>query len=102
MSPVSAPRDPELETILGRYMNECALRGPVYAFEEVASTMEEAHALALQDAPQGTLVVAKRQHRGRGRLGRTWEFPEGGVYCSIIVRPQRAAPEIPQLSLVAG
>ncbi len=102
ISPARVLRNPELEAVLGRYMNECALRGPVYAFEEVASTMEEAHALAMQAAPEGTLIVAKRQNRGRGRLGRTWESPEGGAYCSIIVRPQRATSEIPQLSLVAG
>ncbi len=98
----SAPRDPALEGILGRYMNECALRGPVYAFERAASTMEEAHALAADGAPEGTLVFAKQQTQGRGRLGRIWESPEGGAYCSIIVRPQRATAEIPQLSLVAG
>ncbi len=103
MSPfASVQRDPELEAVLSRYMNECALRGPVYAFRQTGSTMEDAHELAEQGAPEGTLVYAVRQAQGRGRLGRVWESPEGGAYFSIIVRPQRTAGEIPQLPLVAG
>lgn len=95
-------RDPELEAVLSRYMNECALRGPVYAFQRTDSTMEEAHALVAQGAPEGALVFAAQQAQGRGRLGRVWESPEGGAYFSIVLRPQRRAAEIPQLSLVTG
>ena len=95
-------RDAELEAVLSRYMNECALRGPVYAYPQTGSTMEDAHELAAQGTPEGTLVYAARQTQGRGRLGRAWESPEGGAYCSLVLRPQRAAAEIPQLSLVSG
>lgn len=102
MSRENPARDPELEAILSRYMNQCALRGPVHAVQETGSTMEDAHTLAAQGAPEGTLVYAERQAQGRGRLGRVWESPEGGAYFSIILRPQRPAAEVPQLSLVAG
>jgi BirA family biotin operon repressor/biotin-[acetyl-CoA-carboxylase] ligase len=64
--------------------------------------MEIAHELAAQGTPDGTLVFAARQEQGRGRLGRTWVSPEGGAYCSIMLRPTRSPAEIPQLSLVAG
>ena len=64
--------------------------------------MEVAHQLAADGAPEGTLVVAARQGQGRGRLGRTWASPEGGVYVSLILRPTRPPSETPQLSLVAG
>jgi len=64
--------------------------------------MAVAHALAAEGAAEGTLVWTKRQTGGRGRLGRVWESPEGGVYFSIILRPERPATETPQLSLVAG
>lgn len=102
MSLTNVQRDPELEATLSRYMNECPLQGPVYAFQETGSTMEEAHALAASGAVEGTLVWAARQTRGRGRFGRTWVSPEGGAYFSIILRPQHPATETPQLSLVAG
>ena len=75
---------------------------PVHAFQCVGSTMEIAHALAQEGAPEGTLVWAVRQEQGRGRLGRLWTSPEGGAYFSLILCPQRPAAEHPQLSLVAG
>lgn len=45
----------------------------------VASTMDEAHALAAAGAPGGTLVVADVQEAGRGRAGKRWhsETPDG-------------------------
>lgn len=74
----------------------------VRRFEQVASTMDEAHRLAAQAAPDKTLVWAMRQEQGRGRLGRVWASPEGGLYCSMILRPIRPITEAPQLALVAG
>lgn len=92
----------DIEAVLGRYMNECALRGPAYAFDAVGSTMDEAAALARAGSPEGTLVFAVRQSAGRGRQGRAWVSPKGGAYFSIVLRPTRAPADIPQLSLVAG
>ena len=97
----SAKRDPALEAQLANALGE-TLRGEVRAFARVTSTMDTAHALAQKGAAEGTLVWAQRQEQGRGRLGRVWESPEGGIYCSLIVRPQRPAAEIPQLSLLMG
>ena len=102
MNLTDVQRDPALEATLSRYMSETPRQGPVYAFQEVASTMDVAHALAQEGAVEGTLIWAQRQAQGRGRLGRVWESPAGGIYCSLIVRPQRPAAEIPQLSLKIG
>ena len=95
-------RKPKLEAILKRYMNGCALKGPVYAYARIGSTMEAAHALVAQEAPEGTLIFTEQQSQGRGRLGREWNSPEGGAYFSVILRPTQAVSAIPQLSLVAG
>lgn len=57
---------------------------------ETASTNDDAKRLARAGAPAGTLVVAARQTGGRGRLGRTWESPAGGVYASVVLRPALA------------
>ncbi len=91
-------RDPAREAQLAHHYPG----GSIYAFERAPSTMDIAHQLAADDAPEGTLVVATQQEQGRGRLGRRWESPEGGIYCSLLVRPQRPPKEIPQLSLIAG
>ncbi len=58
------------------------------------STMDEAESLARTPvleggAVDGTLVLAGIQQKGRGRLGRLWESPTGGIYGTLIVRPNQ-------------
>ncbi|HHY34565.1 MAG TPA: biotin--[acetyl-CoA-carboxylase] ligase [Firmicutes bacterium] len=74
----------------------------VLALEETDSTNDEARDLAEKGFPEGTLVVAKRQRRGRGRMGRRWTSPEGGVFMSIVLRPPRHLPGLSALPLVVG
>lgn len=66
------------------------------------STNDDARALALEGAPEGTTVLAARQTAGRGRLGREWSSPAGGVYASIVLRPKVETPEAIVLPLVVG
>ena len=56
--------------------------------EETDSTNRVAKELARQGAPHGTAVLADRQTAGRGRLGRQFFSPEGGLYLSVILRPK--------------
>lgn len=54
----------------------------------VASTMDEAHALAAGGAPAGTLVLADMQTQGRGRGGKQWTSrPGAGLWMTLIERP---------------
>ena len=70
--------------------------------DEVASTMDVAHALAADGAPAGTLVLAERQTAGRGRAGKQWSSPAGtGLWLTLVERPRdRGAIEV--LSLRVG
>jgi BirA family biotin operon repressor/biotin-[acetyl-CoA-carboxylase] ligase len=79
-----------------------AIGRPCHAFAELPSTMDEAHRLAREGAAHGACVWADRQTAGRGRAGRAWASPDGGVYVSLILRPTRPATELPQVALVAG
>ena len=63
--------------------------GPRELYDSLPSTQDRALALARDGAPEGTRVVARRQSRGRGRLERAWESPEGGLYRSIVLSRPR-------------
>lgn len=55
---------------------------------ELSSTNDRAKALALSGAPHGTVVIAQRQSGGKGRKGRSFFSPDGGIYMSVLLRPQ--------------
>lgn len=57
--------------------------------ERVESTQDVLHALAADGAPAGTAVAAMEQSGGRGRRGRVWSSPPGGVWLSVLYRPPR-------------
>jgi BirA family transcriptional regulator, biotin operon repressor / biotin---[acetyl-CoA-carboxylase] ligase len=56
--------------------------------EAVGSTQTRARELARAGTPHGTLVVAEVQTGGRGRLGRSWGSPQGGLWMSLVLRPR--------------
>jgi BirA family transcriptional regulator, biotin operon repressor / biotin---[acetyl-CoA-carboxylase] ligase len=68
------------------------LRSPlarvVEVHDAVASTQERGRELARSGTPHGTLVVAGVQTGGRGRLGRHWGSPAGGLWMSLVLRPK--------------
>ena len=69
---------------------------------EVDSTNEWAKELAMYGAREGTVVIAETQKRGRGRLGREWVSPTGGLWFSLILRPKLRPAEAVKLTFVAG
>ena len=61
----------------------------IVVLEATGSTNDDVRSLATGGAPEGTVVLAGRQWAGRGRLGRSWESPDGlGLYLSVLLRPQ--------------
>ena len=70
----------------------------VYYRHTLDSTNDLAKQLASRGEPQGTIVVAEGQTRGRGRQGREWFSPPGqGLLFSIILRPPWAPYRAPQI-----
>lgn len=76
--------------------------GPLLGGGVTGSTNEDARELARGGAPAGTVVLASAQTRGRGRLGRVWDSPPGGVYLSMLLRPDVAPADAGTLPLVVG
>ena len=67
---------------------------PVSVLPTVDSTNTYAKAQAALGAPHGSVYITGRQTGGRGRRGRTFVSPPGGVYLSVLLRPQREAAEL--------
>ena len=75
----------------------------VHFAREIDSTNLWIKRLAKEGAPEGTLALAEFQSAGRGRLGRSWEVPEGtSVMMSILLRPEFEPQYAPTLTLVMG
>src|SRR5215208_5051047 len=76
---------------------------PTHRFECVDSTMIRAAELAASGAPDGTVVVAREQTSGQGRLGRNWHSePGSGLYLTQILRPRVDPARLPVITLALG
>ena len=69
---------------------------------QVDSTNAFATRLGMGGSPEGTVVVAEEQTAGRGRNGRSFLSPPGGVYLSAILRPRVPPTEAVRLTLLAA
>ncbi len=88
---------------LARHLATARLGRRVYFYPETDSTNDVAIELARRGEPEGTLVVADHQRRGRGRGGNSWSSPPGrDVLCSLILRPDADARAALAVTLVAA
>lgn len=74
----------------------------LHFFEELTSTNDQAKQLARRNLAETAVVVAKTQHSGKGRHGRKWESPEGGVWMSALLHPKLSLADVSKATLVAG
>ena len=59
-----------------------------YYFDSIDSTQNQALKMAHDPANNGVVIVASKQTGGRGRSGRQWISPKGGIWISIILQPK--------------
>lgn len=75
----------------------------VHAYKKVQSTNTIAGQLAATETPEGTIVIAEEQTKGRGRLGRKWHSAEeSGIYLSMIIYPKIGPKYAPGLSILTA
>ena len=91
------------EKLVGSAEGTILLGHPLLVFEEVPSTNDVALELAENGAPEGTMVIARTQLRGRGRFGREWvSAPGAGFWFSLLLRPRLTHPESALLPTAIG
>ncbi|PPR78090.1 MAG: Bifunctional ligase/repressor BirA [Alphaproteobacteria bacterium MarineAlpha2_Bin1] len=71
-------------------------------YDLVESTNELMKDLALKSFPEGTLIHAINQSKGKGRSGKVWESQKGNLFFSVLLRPKVLNQEISQLSFVSS
>lgn len=71
------------------YVTADSMADRIHVFQTVESTNLTAKKMALDGAPQGTVVIAEEQTKGRGRMGRSfYSPPAGGIYISFLLKPR--------------
>ncbi|RAP47882.1 MAG: biotin--[acetyl-CoA-carboxylase] ligase [Methanosphaera sp. rholeuAM6] len=74
----------------------------IHFYEEVESTNLTAKKFVEADATEGTVVIAEHQTAGRSRKRADWVSPEGGIYMTMILRPEATLLEASKLTIVTG
>ena len=59
-----------------------------YYFDSIDSTQNQALKMASDPKNNGTIIIAEKQTGGKGRSGRKWVSPKGGIWLSIILHPK--------------
>jgi len=73
----------------------------IHYFDEAGSSNDIAKKMA-ETAEEGTIVIVEQQTGGRGRLGRQWASPKGGIWFSTILKPRIALAAASRLTLTFG
>lgn len=81
-------------------MSDAVIGHRIVYHMDTGSTMDDARALAREGAPEGAVVIAEQQGRGRGRFNRTWVSPPGlNLYLTLLLRP--ALSQLPYMNMAA-
>uniref|UniRef100_A0A7C3EVY2 Biotin--[acetyl-CoA-carboxylase] ligase n=1 Tax=Candidatus Methanomethylicus mesodigestus TaxID=1867258 RepID=A0A7C3EVY2_9CREN len=74
----------------------------ILVLDQAGSTQDELRGVASKGAPEGTVVLALQQSSGKGRGGRLWSSPLGGLWFSLLLRPKIPFRDLCKLSLLFG
>lgn len=74
----------------------------LYVFNEVTSTNTVARFLSMNNVADGSVIISEKQTNARGRSGKAWESPLGGVWLSIVLNPHVDHSKLPLITLATG
>ena len=74
----------------------------LFIYNEVSSTNTVAKFLSMNNVENGTVVISEKQTNARGRSGKSWESPLGGIWLSVILNPSVDHSRLPLITLATG
>jgi len=80
----------------------CPWGDEIILLDSTGSTQTNAKDLARKGCPEGTVFLSSIQKTGRGRRERKWFSPPGGLYMSIVLRPDLSPSSLQMVSLAAA
>ena len=95
------PIDSTSKDLIDSYNNAEFMGKEIYYYDSVKSTNAIAKFLA-PSVSDGAVIISKRQTRGKGRSSKKYESPEGGIWLSIILKPNIAPQKAPLLTLATA
>jgi len=100
---ISAPDLLHADDLVARLGPVKVVGRDIRVFQETSSTNDVAEKLARDGAPEGVVVFAESQTKGRGRLGRHWLSPaKKGLWFSVLLRPDLRPQAATQLTVAAA
>ncbi len=88
--------------VLKQALTTTALGSVIELDDVLSSTNDRAKELARLGAVHGQVVLANCQSSGRGRLQRQWESPRGGLWMSVVLRPNLSLADASKITLAAS
>eukprot|EP00831_Metopus_contortus_P050932 TRINITY_DN4279_c0_g1_i1.p1 TRINITY_DN4279_c0_g1~~TRINITY_DN4279_c0_g1_i1.p1 ORF type:complete len:386 (-),score=45.94 TRINITY_DN4279_c0_g1_i1:451-1608(-) len=85
-----------------KYKKTKYLAKTIIHFDTINSTNYKAKELANNGATDGTLIISEEQSGSSGRLGRKWTSPKGGIWSTLILRPNIPPIEAPKITQIAA
>jgi len=74
----------------------------IFHYVRVTSTQDKAKKLAENGFAEGAVIIAEIQTQGKGRLGRRWVSPRGGIWLSVLLRPEITPMEVPKITMIGS
>ena len=78
------------------------LSNKILIYDALSSTSTLLKSMAREGAEDGTVIISKIQTGGRGRLGKSFFSPEGGLYLSYLMHPKTLPEETAEITMCTG
>jgi BirA family transcriptional regulator, biotin operon repressor / biotin---[acetyl-CoA-carboxylase] ligase len=98
---MSEPSDRLIATELSAALEGCRIGNDIVVVEETDSTNDLVWKAVERGVPEGFVIFAERQTKGRGQYGRRWESARYlGLWFSVLLRPALTLAESPKLTVL--